>query len=67
MHSVHKSLLNVKVFHIYGLELPAFKAVCGGIEELTDYTLLSKGNKEGKVLEQNLLLLSVHNYYFQFR
>ena len=25
------------------------KAVCGGIEELTDYTLLSKGKKEGKV------------------
>ena len=28
----------------------AHQAVCGGIEELTDYTLLSKGKKEGKVL-----------------
>ena len=32
-------------------EIPAFlQAVCGGIEELTDYTLLSKGKKEGKVI-----------------
>jgi hypothetical protein len=26
------------------------QAVCGGIEELTDYTLLLKGNKSGKVI-----------------
>lgn len=25
------------------------QAVCGGIEELTDYTLVLKGNKSGKV------------------
>ena len=30
------------------------KAVCGGIEELTDYTLLSKGKKEGKVISQSV-------------
>jgi hypothetical protein len=30
------------------------QAVCGGIEELTDYTLLSKGKKEGKVKRKTL-------------
>merc|ERR1712013_740497 len=30
------------------------QAVCGGIEELTDYTLLSKGNKQGKVKRKTL-------------
>merc|ERR1712179_825212 len=30
------------------------QAVCGGIEELTDYTLLLKGNKSGKVRTKNL-------------
>ena len=30
------------------------QAVCGGIEELTDYTLVVKGKKSGKVLKREL-------------
>merc|ERR1712096_382936 len=30
------------------------QAVCGGIEELTDYTLVVKGRKSGKVLKRDL-------------
>ena len=30
------------------------RAVCGGIEELTDYTLVVKGKKSGKVLKREL-------------
>ena len=29
-------------------------ALCGGIEELTDYTLVTKGKKSGKVLKRPL-------------
>ena len=33
------------------------QAVCGGIEELTDYTLVLKGSKSGKVWSLSKLLL----------
>ena len=34
--------------------LESASAVCGGIEELADYTLVTKGNKSGKVLKRPL-------------
>ena len=49
-----------KVLIVLTPELFAFKAVCGGIEELTDYTLLSKGKKEGKVMKYFFLVNQSH-------
>jgi len=40
--------------HGFFTNLESASAVCGGIEELSDYTLVTKGKKSGKVLKRPL-------------
>jgi len=45
---------SIPLSHGFFTNLESASAVCGGIEELSDYTLVTKGKKSGKVLKRPL-------------